>query len=52
MQEYFDFLSDLRNSGQLNMWMAVPYLEIEFDLDKNRAKEIFFHWIEYTRSKA
>ena len=52
MQQYFDYLTNLRDSGKLNMWMAVPYLEHEFNLDKKTAKNVFFQWIEYTRAKS
>lgn len=45
-QEYVDYLDDLRDSGETNMWGAAPYLEDEFGLDSKEAEEILFAWIE------
>jgi hypothetical protein len=49
-KEMFEFLTTLRKSGQLNMWESVPHLQNEFFLDKPTAKQVFFDWIEFTRS--
>jgi len=45
MSEYFQFLNELRDSGEINMWGASPYLEAEFGLDRKEAKDIFLAWI-------
>ena len=46
MKEYFDYLVELRNSGETNMFGAAPYLEREFDVTYKEAKEILLAWIE------
>lgn len=48
-QKYFDYLEQLRESGETNMWGAVPYLQKEFPelgFDKARAKEIHSTWMK------
>jgi hypothetical protein len=45
-QEHYDFLEDLRKSGDTNMFGAAPYLQAEFGLDKDRARRILVDWIE------
>lgn len=44
-QEHKEFLDDLRESGETNMFGARPYLMAEFSLDKNEAKEILMQWM-------
>ena len=46
MKEYFDYLVELRDSGVTNMWGAAPYLEQEFGLSRQDAKDILIAWIE------
>jgi hypothetical protein len=46
MKEYFDYLVELRDSGETNMWGAAPYLEREFGLTRHEAKDILIKWIE------
>ena len=46
MKEYFDYLVELRDSGATNMWAASPYLEREFGLSRQDAKDILIAWIE------
>jgi len=46
MQEYFDYLVELRDSGETNMWWAPSYLESEFGLSKNESIEVFKKWIQ------
>ena len=48
-QKYFDYLEQLRESGETNMWGAVPYLQREFPelgVDKARAREIHSAWMK------
>jgi hypothetical protein len=45
MSQYFLYLNDLRDSGETNMWLAAPYLEAEFGLDRREAKDILLAWI-------
>ena len=44
MEFYFEFLSELRDSGRINMFGAPKVLQDEFDLDKQEAREIFSEW--------
>jgi hypothetical protein len=46
MKEYFDYLVELRDSGETNMFGAALYLEREFDVTHKEAKEILLAWIE------
>ena len=48
MQRYFDFLSELRESGETNMYGAVPYLLEEFpelNGDRKTAGDILEKWM-------
>lgn len=44
-EEYFNFLDDLRESCQVNMFGARPYLMEEFGLDKNDAAQVLSDWM-------
>ena len=46
MQEYFEFLEDLRDSGSMNMMGAPRELRWEFGLDKEESYEVFDQWCE------
>ena len=50
MQEYFEFLSDLRDGGSMNMMGAPRELEHEFGLNKTDAREVFSKWCESLKS--
>ena len=50
MQEYFDFLDELRLSGETNMFGAAPYLQAEFGIDKRVAREILQNWMSFGKS--
>jgi hypothetical protein len=43
--DYFRFLDGLRDSGVTNMFGAAPYLEAEFDLDGQEAREVLSKWM-------
>lgn len=45
MEEYFEYLDVLRESGVTNMYGAGPYVAKEFDLDRNEAREIVLAWM-------
>ena len=45
-QEYFDYLMDLRDSGVTNMFGAPAYLQRDFCLSVQEAREIFLEWIK------
>lgn len=47
-QKYFDYLEQLRQSGETNMYGASPYLQAEFPelrYDRNKAGDILLAWI-------
>lgn len=44
MEFYFEFLNELRESGQINMFGAPRVLMESFGLDKKESKEIFVAW--------
>ena len=46
MQEYFEFLEDLRDSGSMNMMGAPRELQNAFGLDRAEAREVFSKWCE------
>lgn len=46
LEEYFEFLDDLRASGTINMFGAPKALQEVFGLDKAEAFEIFTAWTE------
>ena len=46
-QEYFDFIEELRQSGDTNMFDAAPYLEQAFpELDRPQAHQILGAWMK------
>lgn len=48
MEKYFEYLEQLRESGEVNMFGAVPYLQREFpelEHDRNRAVTILQAWM-------
>ena len=42
----FTYLEGLRQSGVTNMFGAGPYLEREFGLNRNEAKEVLLSWMK------
>lgn len=42
---YKKYLDKLRESGETNMFGATPYLQEEFGLDKQEAREILIEWM-------
>lgn len=46
IKEIFNYLNDLRESGQTNMFGAGIYLQEEFGLGKREAREILSKWIK------
>ena len=46
MKEYFTFLDDLRESGQINMFGAPQVLVEVFDLNKYEARNIVREWMD------
>ena len=50
-QEYFAYLESLRDSGVTNMFGAAPFLQHQFGLSKQEAKEVLLEWMNSYRSK-
>jgi len=46
VEEYFDILETLRESGKINMFGAPRWLENQFGLTKNQAQFVFMKWTE------
>lgn len=46
MQEMFEYLDELRESGETNMFGARPYVERQFGLDKKVAGKVLAKWME------
>ena len=44
-QEFFEFLDELRESGEVNMYGAAPYLVKEFGMPKMTAYKILDEWM-------
>jgi hypothetical protein len=44
--EHKEFLDNLRESGETNMFGASPYLQQEFGLDKHEARSILSEWMK------
>lgn len=45
-QEHKDYLIELRDSGETNMWAAAPYIEQQFDVTRQKANRILVEWIQ------
>lgn len=45
-QKYFDFLEDLRQSGDTNMFGASSYLSVAFGLSCEDARKILTAWMK------
>ncbi len=45
MEEYFEYLDVLRESGATNMFGAGPYIQNEFGLDRHKAREVVLAWM-------
>ena len=46
MAKYFEFLTELRDGGTMNMMGAPRELEHEFGLGRAEAREVFSKWCE------
>lgn len=45
-KEYKEFLDELRESGETNMFGAGIYLQEEFGLEKREAREVLSNWMK------
>jgi hypothetical protein len=46
-REYFNYLDNLRESGVTNMFVAGPYLQKQFGLDRNKAQTVLLEWMQW-----
>lgn len=44
-EEYFIFLDNIRETGKINMFGALPYLQDVFNLNRHDARDILFEWM-------
>lgn len=44
-QDIFDFLDNLRESGQINMFGAAPVLQDVFDLSRRESRNVLQEWM-------
>ena len=44
-ENIFNYLEDLRDSGQINMFGAAPYVAEAFGINKYQAREILSEWM-------
>ena len=45
-KQYFDYLTDLRDSGVTNMFGAAVYLQRDFGLSRQESRDILLKWME------
>lgn len=46
----FEFLDRLRDSGQVNMMGAVPFIMEKFPVTRNQARTLLLEWMDSKRS--
>lgn len=47
LNEMLDYLNNLRASGVVSMFGAIPYIQREFTIDRERAEEVFWYWVNH-----
>ena len=47
MQEHFLFLNALRRTGEVNMFVAAPWLQDYFLLDRREANKVLRAWMQW-----
>ena len=45
MEEYFEYLNTLRETGVTNMFGAGPYLQQAFGLTRHEARKVLGEWM-------
>jgi hypothetical protein len=45
-EKIHEYLIELRDSGEVNMWGAAPYLQARFGMSSKEAEEALLDWIE------
>lgn len=54
LEEYYEYLDQLRESGVTNMFGAVPYLQAEFpelSFDRARASQVLQLWMQWRQGQ-
>ena len=51
MNEYYEYLNALRDSGVVNMWGAGAYLQDKFGLSRAEARTIVIAWMKQYKSE-
>ncbi len=46
LQEYLQYLDELRVSGLVNMYGAAQWLEDAFDIQRSTSKPVLLYWME------
>jgi uncharacterized protein YciI len=49
--EHLEFLDELRESGEINMFGAAPYLSDIFDLSTQEARKVLTYWMQTFRTQ-
>ena len=45
-EEVFEYLTNLRDSGETNMFGAGPYVQREFGVEKIEARSLVMEWMK------
>jgi hypothetical protein len=45
LEEYFEYLDNLRKSGETNMFGAGSYIQVEFGIDEDNARKVLAYWM-------
>lgn len=45
-REIFEYLDELRDSGEVNMFGAAPYVASDFFLSKREARQVLMEWMD------
>ena len=45
-KEIFEYLDELRDSGEVNMFGAAPYVASNFFISKREARQVLAEWIK------
>jgi hypothetical protein len=49
INEVYEYLTLMRDCGEINMMGAAPYLEDQFDMTKTEARAALFAWMNECR---
>lgn len=45
-KEIFEYLDELRDSGEVNMFEAAPYVASNFFISKREARQVLAEWMD------